>query len=364
MLGMTGEAKLGPAVDNGDLWDISERVDMRVAGLELLRDGDQLVIWVTGTDLAGNVLVGEGSEANVRSPHLRIIWFDPTIDTVLIAPQPAQFGDEATFDVRLRDLGNGGGIIDLSLWAWEDDGSGVRWIELARTNVTLAPGGAAEAKFSIEMWREGDLSLLLAIDDDIEGGSALPSLHVNPGVGAEGFLGSIVAGESASIGLLILIFTGIGFLLGVIVLRGRDDEVDWDDLEDIDLESTELLGGSDDGQFEVAKTEPESGTSHNDSHSDGPTQIEAGKSRDQKPPPRPRDIWPAPPVEFPSDSSYDSSTNATEKISTESSSKSASKSSQISSTESTPKPPPESPTDSSKKSAADGSEKDSTEEEE
>jgi len=324
MLGMTGTATLGPAVDNGDLWDISERVDMRVSGLDLLRDGDQLVVWVTGTDLAGNALVGEGSDANVRSPHLRIIWFDPTIDTVLIAPQPAQFGDDATFDVRLRDLGNGGGTIDLSLWAWEDDGSGVRWIELARTNVTLAPGGVAEAKFSVEMWREGDLSLLLAIDDDIEGGSALPSLHVNPGAGSAGFLGNVVAGEAASIGLLILVFTGIGFMLGVIALRGRDEDVDWDELEDIDYESdadeavAENVGETrDDGIVNYSGNISGNISERGDATKsrNQPSQkaeIKGGKSRDQQPPARPRDIWPEPPAEFPSDSSTISSDDGSE----------------------------------------------------
>ncbi len=295
LLGMSGSSTLGPAVDNGGLWDISERVDMRVDDLELLRDGDQIVVWVNGTDLAGNPIVGEGTASTPRAPHLRIIWFEPSIDTVLIAPQPAHFGTEATIDVRLRDLGNGGGEIELSLWAWEDDGSGLRWIELARTNVMLAPAGAAEAHLSVEMWREGDLALLLAIDGDIEGGRALPSLHVGPAVGSDGFLGGIIAGDAASIGLLILVFTGIGFMLGIVVLRRDEEGVDWDDLDALTDES---LDESHDDESPIPDEYPVA---------EG---MATAKSR-QRAPERPRELWPDPPDSFPDESADETAESST-----------------------------------------------------
>ena len=279
MLGMSGISMVGPASDRGNLWDVSERVDMRVPNLSLLRDGDQVVIWIEGSDLAGNPIVGEGSFDSPRAPHLRIVWFEPSIDTVLIAPQPAIFGKEATIDVRLRDLGNRGGQIDLSLWAWEDDGSGVRWIEMGRSNVTIPPAGVAEARFKVETWREGDLAMLLAIDEKIEDGRALPSLHVDSAARSEGVFGSAAAGDVTSIGLLILVFTGLGFLLGMLVLRPQSDEVDWDDLDDIDH--------AEDGRISTNRSADAS-----NEEMEGSAQA----------PPRPKDIWPSPPDIFPDES--------------------------------------------------------------
>ena len=73
--------------------------------------------------------------------------------------------------------------------------------------------------------------LLAVLDGDIENGTVLPAIEVIDPDAQRGFLDSVVEGDLNSIGLLVIVFTGFGFLIGIIVQRNPAAE-DWDDDED------------------------------------------------------------------------------------------------------------------------------------
>ena len=187
---------------------------------------------------------------------LRVVWFEPVVEPIAISPQPVNLNGLVKIDLWIRDEGNQGGRINLSLLAWETDSLGQKWVEINRTEVQLLPGGSIEVDFEIEAWQEGQMLLIAAIDSDVENATVLPPIQVIDPMADRSLLDAALAGDLTVIGLLIVIFSGLGFMIGLFVLQRNSEAVYWDDEDEIPL--------------------PE-----------------------EEPPSRPQSIWPEPPEHFP-----------------------------------------------------------------
>ena len=229
--GSVGYESIGPVQRQGLVYGVSESVDISTINPKDLEDGDQLVVWLTFTDLAGNPVEGLGSQYEPRAPVLRVVWFEPKIEPISVDPQPAHLNRFVDVDLWIRDTGNQGGSVEVSLLAWRQDGPIERWIEQNRTTIQLMPGGSVRESFEVETWAVGQMLLLAVLDGDIENGTVLPAIEVIDPDAQRGFLDSVVEGDLNSIGLLVIVFTGFGFLIGIIVQRNPAAE-DWDDDED------------------------------------------------------------------------------------------------------------------------------------
>ena len=231
--GSVGYESIGPVKRQGLVYGVSESVDISTIEPQNLEDGDQLVVWLTFTDLAGNPVEGIGSQYEPRAPVLRVVWFEPRIEPISVDPQPAHLNRFVDVDLWIRDTGNEGGSVEVSLLAWKQDGLIERWIEQNRTTIELMPGGSVRESFEVETWSVGQMLLLAVLDGDIENGTMLPAIEVIDPDAQRGFLNSVIEGDLNSIGLLVIVFTGFGFLIGIIVQRNPAAE-DWDDDDDED----------------------------------------------------------------------------------------------------------------------------------
>ena len=137
--GTDGSKSIGPASRQGLVYGVSNNVDISTVESNELQDGDQLVVWFEFTDLSGNPLDGIGSQFTPRAPLLRVVWFEPVVEPISISPQPANLNGLFRIDLWIRDEGNQGGHLNLSLLAWETDSSGQKWVEINQTEVQLLP---------------------------------------------------------------------------------------------------------------------------------------------------------------------------------------------------------------------------------
>jgi len=207
-------------------------------------------------NLSGNIVEGIGTESEPRSPLLRVIWFNPEVEPISISPQPAVLNGLVRIDMWARDEGNQGGEINLSLYGWIVDSSGERWVEINRTELRLLPGSSLEIDFEIEAWQEGQMLLIAVIDDDVENATILPPIQVIDPMADRTLLDAALSGDLTVIGLLIVVFSGLGFMIGLFVIQRNSEAIYWDDEDDIPL--------------------PENSA-----------------------PSRPKDVWPNPPDSFP-----------------------------------------------------------------
>ncbi len=233
--GTDGTSSIGPALKQGQVYGVSNNVDISTVESNELEDGDQLVVWFEFTDLSGNPVEGIGSALNPRAPLLRVVWFEPVVEPIAISPQPANLNSLVRIDLWVRDEGNQGGEINLSLLGWEADSTGQKWVVINRTEVQLLPGGSIEVDFEIEAWQEGQMLLIAAIDGDIENATVLPPIQVVDPLADRSLLDAALSGDLTVIGLLIVIFSGLGFMIGLFVLQRNSEAVYWDDEDDIPL---------------------------------------------------------------------------------------------------------------------------------
>ena len=254
--GTDGTQSIGPPMPQGVTFGVSNNVDISTVESSELKDGDQLVVWFTFTDLSGNPVEGIGSQSDPRAPLLRVVWFDPTVEPISIEPQPANLNGLVRIDLWVRDDGNQGGDLNVSLLGWVSDSSGQRWVEFNRTNVELLPGGSMEVSFEIEAWQVGQMLLIAVMDGDVENGTTLPPIQVIDPLADRSLLDAALSGDLTVIGLLIVVFSGLGFMIGLFVVQRNTEAISWEDEDDIPL--------------------PE-----------------------DSPPPRPKSHWPTPPNRFP-----------------------------------------------------------------
>mgnify|MGYP000942429498 CR=1 FL=1 len=230
-LGVGNSGALTFVAVEGEQTHFQNQLDMRPTdGLKLL-EGDQIVIWFEGVDLAGNSLEGDGTEDSPRVPLLEIIEFVPLLSSWMISPESPDYGDMVQIHAIFANDGLRAGSINVTLVENIDDD----WHTHSSTTLNLTSLDTdATIVFEWEAWKAGPAELYIYIDGDSENPLPVDEFTVK---GEE----SSSAGEASTIlliavvGILAILVVG---LLGVIVLRkpsvSMDDYHDdiWDDEEE------------------------------------------------------------------------------------------------------------------------------------
>jgi len=223
LLGMHGESELPLATWSGAQWNYVTYLDFDIDATRLTT-GDQLVVWVVGTDLAGHELTGAGSEENPRSPELLVIYFHPVLSDVSSTPEHPLLGDYLLIEARLTNHGNNRGEVGVALWALSD---GDRREVMDEQQLELLPQQSILLTFSTEAWKLGDLQLYLVLDDDESNLTTVPVGEVRDASGTDTLLKSFTSGELSTVGLAVLLF--VILLFGSVVMFRRPDDLE-DDL--------------------------------------------------------------------------------------------------------------------------------------
>ena len=162
------------------------------------------------------------------TPELVSIWIDP--------PAP-EVGQHVRVDVRVSNVGNLEGILNVALWAWEPQpNSESQIIRLSSQNVSLNSRQSILLSFVFEAWREGDIQVYIVVNEDED--SRLP-IDIPP-IREEG--ASLTSFERVFgdgplvVSFLILACTGLGFGMAILWLRDEDDESseEWEDDDEDD----------------------------------------------------------------------------------------------------------------------------------
>jgi len=230
--GADGEINLGLGVYSDDSWVYSTYVDFR--STTELEPGDILLVWIEGQDLAGNALEGPGTQETPRVPALEIMHFTPELISIWIDPPAPEVGQHIRIDVRVSNVGNLAGSLDVGLWAWEPQpNSESQIIRLENQNVSLDSRQSMLVSFVFEAWREGDLQVYVVVNEDEN--SRLP-IDIPP-VREEGasltWFERVFGDGPLVVSLLILACTGLGFGMAMLWLREEDElEEEWEDDEE------------------------------------------------------------------------------------------------------------------------------------
>jgi hypothetical protein len=233
--GTEGQEYLGLGVYSDDSWVYSKYVDFRPnTELEL---GDILLVWVEGQDLAGNALDGPGTHDTPRVPALEIMHFTPELVSIWINPPVPEVGQHVRVDIRVSNIGNLGGSLNVGLWAWEPQpNSESQIIRLSSQNISLDSRESILLSFEFETWREGDLQVYIVVNEDED--SRLP-IDIPP-IREEGaslsWFERVFGDGPLVVSLLILACTGLGFGMAMLWLRDEDNESDeeWEDDDEDD----------------------------------------------------------------------------------------------------------------------------------
>ena len=229
-MGTGGTGSLALVAIDGAEHHYGGTLDMRPAdGLRLL-DGDQIIVWVEGADLAGNPIEGEATDGSPRVPSLMIIEFVPVITGWTVDPSSPDYGAMVHISVHLANEGLRAGSLNLSLV--ESINGEWHIHETVMVNLSsMTTAGLAE--FDWEAWKAGPADLHVVIDGEDSSRTPVQSFEVRGGeddgaaVGLTTLLIAVVA---------LLVFVVIVLLL-VIVLRRPSESVDeymeedWDDEE-------------------------------------------------------------------------------------------------------------------------------------
>jgi len=233
--GAEGSLNLGLGVHLDDSWVYSTYVDFTpIADLE---PGDLLLVWIEGQDLAGNALEGPATHDTPRIPALEIMHFTPELVSIWVDPPAPEVGQHVRVDVRVSNVGNLEGSLNVGLWAWEPQpNSESQIIRLSSQNVSLNSRQSMLLSFVFEAWREGDLQVYIVVNEDED--SRLP-IDIPP-IREEG--ASLTSFERVFgdgplvVSFLILACTGLGFGMAILWLRDEDDESseEWEDDDEDD----------------------------------------------------------------------------------------------------------------------------------
>ena len=223
------EIDLGLGVYSDNSWVYSTYVDFRPT--TELEPGDTLLVWVEGQDLAGNALEGPGTHETPRVPALEIMHFTPELVSIWIDPPAPEVGQHVRVDIRVSNIGNLDGSLDVGLWAWEPrPNSESQIIRLEDQNVSLNPRQSMLVSFVFEAWREGDLQVYVVVNEDED--SRLP-IDIPP-IREEGasltWFERVFGDGPLVVSLLILACTGLGFGMAMLWLREEEEpEDEWED---------------------------------------------------------------------------------------------------------------------------------------
>jgi len=234
-------------------WTYQEAIDMS-PNLRL-SIGDGLVVWVVTQDLAGNLPIGAGTEANKRYVEIDVQSFRLEISEINVLPTDPYVGETITISYLAKNIGNKAGEGNVSLQLKNDFGN---WTTVSSNMVSLTDGQSFQPDpFEYEIGSAGTLELRIIVDG-FEG-EAIPVL------GSGGAAINVESGERDEGGSLI-VFIGIGgfILLAVIgsivfvIMRNRDEDDYLDTAEE-----------------EIQKEAPEVPTSHGRQESDEPVDTSA-----------------------------------------------------------------------------------------
>ena len=216
-VGGTGELAF-VTVDNNQ-HHFGGTLDFRPNDGEKLLEGDTIVIWFEGVDLAGNSLVGVGTEDSPRAPLLEIIEFDPLLKGWSIVPTVPEIGDNVMIQVIFENLGLRAGSLNITL-VENIDGNWQMYDSILLE--LISRDSDASATFEWEAWKSGTAELYIFIDGDLDNRTPVQEFTVESPVKENGAASTTIV-LVAVVGVLIAIVVG---LLGVIVLRKPSESID------------------------------------------------------------------------------------------------------------------------------------------
>ena len=218
-LGIGGSGDLIFVSTEGEQSHFGNQLDMRPSDGQKLLEGDQIIVWFAGVDLAGNALEGDGTEASPRVPLLEIIEFVPIFSAWSITPDSPDYSDIVQIRAIFANEGLRAGSINVTL-VEDIDGE---WHIHASTLLNLTSLDTdATIDFEWEAWKAGPAELYIYIDGDSENPLPVDEFTV------KGEEGSSAGGSTtillvAIVGFLVILVVG---LLGVIVLRKPSESMD------------------------------------------------------------------------------------------------------------------------------------------
>ncbi len=227
-LGVGGVGELAYVGTTNALYHFSTTLDLRPTDGKKLLEGDQIVFWFEATDLAGNHLQGDATEASPRVPLLEIIEFVPMLKFWEVEPLVPEFGDSVIIRVSFENQGIRSGSINVTLvemieGSWYVHDSVI--IELTSLDKD------ASATFEWEAWKSGSAELYIYIDGDLDNRTAVEEFMV-AGMPESGGVASTTVLLITVVGLLVIVVVA---LLAVIIFRkpseslGEYIEEPWED---------------------------------------------------------------------------------------------------------------------------------------
>ena len=217
---------------SGDIWVFSSSVDMRPQDGFKFQDGDQIVVWVEGSDLAGNQVFGDGTADSPRAPQLLIRVFEPVLYKVELDNLNPTIGNNVYIQTTIRNNGTSMGSVNVTLVEELDDGT----LQIYEShNITnLGPQQKRVVAFSWEAWDSGIPDLYLMWNEDENQLTLIePQFNVQKNEDEGGLFGS-----GSNIGPILGLFTilALGVVIAIIAIMARNrndwDDDNWDDGEE------------------------------------------------------------------------------------------------------------------------------------
>ena len=221
----------------GNTWTYQGYVNLTpnidpITGMPLkLVEGDRMNVWINAQDLAGNIVIGPGTENFPKSPQLSIQYFQVDISSFELSPANQYMGQTIDISFLAKNNGNIAGTGNVSLWELDESGNWVNW---DYKMVELDTQAAQRLSFSFETYRPGDPDLFIVVDGDITNGVRVlssngESLNVRSGSPDEGGMSGLMMGLIA-LGAIVIILLGVVVLMRRTTDRGYYEE--WEEEED------------------------------------------------------------------------------------------------------------------------------------
>ena len=124
-----------------------------------LQKGDGIIVWFDGKDASGQMIEGYGT-SDVDPIYMLIQWvaYEPILGEIIVTPYRPYVGDIITIDVVISNVGLVDGDSQIVLL----DGDGQT---LGQFNLTITGNTQTAHTFEIEAWTDGDLGLMVRIDN-------------------------------------------------------------------------------------------------------------------------------------------------------------------------------------------------------
>jgi len=211
-LGIGGVGDLSFVSVQGEQTHYANNIDMQPSDGEKLLEGDQIAVWLEGSDLAGNSLEGDGTETAPRYPLLEIIEFVPELSSWTITPLAPEYGESVVLEAIFVNQGLRGGSINITMVEQRD---GDWLIHDSKTLNLTSLDSDATIVFEWEAWKAGTAELYIYIDGDSD--NLIPVNEFTVSVAdTEGSTEGTTVFLIAIVGILVVVVVA---LLSIIVLR-------------------------------------------------------------------------------------------------------------------------------------------------